>query len=269
MAKSPLTLPAGGKSGPDGPDAKVKDQVKSQVKGIRTTALITPIPPVPRAPLALVRPRPPVIRLRPPVYSPTQEPAMPRPPSRAEQDTLIARIRAIDPDPRAWADLYAMTAPVLRRCLAKYTTPDDLDDLVQDTMIRIFTKLDQYIGDSSFSTWAVAVGTNIAITLLRDRKRETSVITTSIDEPAPDGETTLSDACGAPDRAIEQREAYRTIHAAIEHLTPVQRDCMRLQLEGYTMEEIAAELGISVPNIKSHLRRARIKLGEIIRPETK
>lgn len=52
-------------------------------------------------------------------------------------------------------------------------SPDDVDDLVQDTLLKAFEQLAGFRGDASFKTWLFRIGSNTAIDWLRGRKRWT------------------------------------------------------------------------------------------------
>jgi RNA polymerase sigma factor (sigma-70 family) len=59
---------------------------------------------------------------------------------------------------------------------------------------------------------------------------------------------------------LQRRETRLLVHRAVGSLREEYREVIRLQLQGRTCEEIALELRISVPNVKTRLHRARHEL---------
>jgi RNA polymerase sigma-70 factor (ECF subfamily) len=164
--------------------------------------------------------------------------------------------RAIEGDERALRALWSQHAPhidaVVRRLAGD---PDLAEDIAQEVWIQIFRSLPGYRGDSQFSTWAHRIAVNRTLNALR-RTRRLAKIETEIDDEAaavdPDGERTLLMA---------------TIEEAAARLAPGARAVFYLHdVEGYTHEEIAVELGITAGGSKSQLFKARAKLRKLLAP---
>ena len=68
----------------------------------------------------------------------------------------------------AFADLTEVITRGLRRALAGRGVSDtDLDDFVQESLIRIHQKLDAFRGDSKFTTWAIAISIRVALRIMQ------------------------------------------------------------------------------------------------------
>jgi RNA polymerase sigma-70 factor (ECF subfamily) len=164
---------------------------------------------------------------------------------------------AADGDPRAQRLLWEQHAPhvdaVVRRLVG-----GDLDlaaDVAQEVWVQIFRALPGYRGEAQFGTWAHRIAVNRTLNALR-RTRRLAKIETDIDDDVasvePEGERML---------------LRQTIDAAAAQLAPGARAVFVLHdVQGYTHEEIATELGITSGGSKSQLFKARAKLRRLLAP---
>lgn len=162
--------------------------------------------------------------------------------------------RAIEGDERALRALWSQHAPhidaVVRRLAGD---PDLAEDIAQEVWIQIFRALPTYRGESQFGTWAHRIAVNRTLNALR-RSRRLTKIETDMDE-----ETVSVDHGG--DRAMLRS----VIDAAAAQLSPGARTVFLMHdVEGYTHEEIASELGITAGGSKSQLFKARAKLRKLL-----
>ena len=150
--------------------------------------------------------------------------------------------------------LWSLHAPridaVVRRLVGD---PDAAEDIAQEVWIQIFRALPTYRGDSRFTTWAHRIAVNRTLNALRSTRR----IQTTETEIEEDTVSVEHDG----DRAM----LAATIDAAVQRLSPGARAVFVLHdVEGYTHEEIAAELGITSGGSKSQLFKARAKLRRLL-----
>lgn len=162
--------------------------------------------------------------------------------------------QAIEGDERALRALWSQHAPhidaVVRRLAGD---PDLAEDIAQEVWIQIFRALPTYRGESQFGTWAHRIAVNRTLNALR-RTRRLTKIETDIEEE------TVSVEHGG-DRAMLRS----VIDAAAAQLSPGARTVFLMHdVEGYTHEEIAAELGITAGGSKSQLFKARAKLRRLL-----
>ncbi|HYW32479.1 MAG TPA: sigma-70 family RNA polymerase sigma factor [Gemmatimonas sp.] len=172
-----------------------------------------------------------------------------------DTDAAIVR-RAIEGDERAMRLLWNQHAPhvdaVVRRLAGD---PDLAEDIAQEVWIQIFRALPSWRGDAKFSTWVHRVAINRALNALR-RTRRLASLETGIEE---DSASVEQDG----DRAM----LAASIESAARKLSPGARTVFLLHdVEGYTHEEIAAELGITAGGSKSQLFKARAKLRNLLAP---
>jgi RNA polymerase sigma-70 factor, ECF subfamily len=163
--------------------------------------------------------------------------------------------RAIDGDETALRALWTRHAPhidmVVRRLVG--FDQDLAEDIAQEVWIQIFRALPGYRGDSQFSTWAHRIAVNRTLNALRRTKRLAAI------------ETTVEEDTASVEMDTERSFVAASIEAATAKLSPGARTVFVLHdVEGYTHEEIAQELGITSGGSKSQLFKARAKLRKLL-----
>lgn len=171
-------------------------------------------------------------------------------------DQLLLR-RAMNGDERALRQIWVEHAPHIDAVVKRLCDgdPDMGADIAQEVWIQIFRALPGYRGDSQFGTWAHRIAVNRTLNALR-RVRRLAKIETDIEE----------------DTVSVEMDSDRTflaesIEQAMGHLSPGARAVFVLHdIEGFTHEEIGAELGITSGGSKSQLFKARAKLRRLLAP---
>ena len=120
----------------------------------------------------------------------------------------------------------------------------DAEDVVQDTWIKAVEKLDSFRWESAFGTWLHAIAVNVAREAMRRRGRRQEVEFPDQAEPA----------APAPLERVEVMDLERVIAALPDGYRTV---LVLHDVEGYTHEEIAAQLGVAAGTTKSQLFWAR------------
>ncbi|HUX33591.1 MAG TPA: RNA polymerase sigma factor [Gemmatimonadaceae bacterium] len=169
-----------------------------------------------------------------------------------EQSTIR---RAIQGDEAAMRALWARHAPHIDMVVRRLAGPDHdvAQDIAQEVWIQIFRALPTYRGDSQFATWAHRIAVNRTLNALR-RTRRLARIEVDIED---DSVAVTPDTDGSFVRA--------SIEQAAAQLSPGARTVFLLHdVEGYTHEEIATELGITSGGSKSQLFKARAKLRKLL-----
>lgn len=172
-----------------------------------------------------------------------------------DSDHLLVR-RAVEGDERAMRLLWARHAPhvdaVVRRLVSDVETAADV---AQEVWIQIFRALPSWRGDSQFGTWAHRIAVNRTLNALRRVRRVGRFESALDDEDGAGGAMAVVEPDG--DRAL----LAASIEEAARKLSPGARQVFYLHdVEGYTHEEIAQELGITSGGSKSQLFKARAKL---------
>jgi RNA polymerase sigma-70 factor (ECF subfamily) len=156
------------------------------------------------------------------------------------------------------ADLRAALLRNLRTALANRPRADDslLEDAVQDSVLRVIERVDQFEGRSQFVTWATSIAIRVALGELR-RSRWKDV---SLDELTADSRF-APDAAESTIARHERQAILETLQHAIEHdLTDRQRAALVAELKGMPQEEIADRLGSNRNAIYKLTHDARKKL---------
>lgn len=162
---------------------------------------------------------------------------------------------------RYWDRIFARAFHLLKN-------REDAEEIAQDTFVRAQKGLENFRGDSSFSTWLYQIATNLSHNRYWywfRRKRSASV---SLDQTLGDETTsTLEDILPAegedPGEATLTQEFLQEVTAKMQDLNPKHREILELRnVYNLSYEEIAEELNISVGTVKSRIARARDSLRE-------
>ncbi len=170
-----------------------------------------------------------------------------------ETDQLLIR-RAIQGDERALRMLWSQHAPhidaVVRRLVGD---PEQAADIAQDVWMQIFRALPGFRGDSQFGTWAHRIAVNRTLNALRKSRRIAKA------------ETAIEEDTAATEIDDERAFLAASIDQAAARLPEGARMVFLLHdVEGYTHEDIARELGITTGASKSQLFKARAKLRRLL-----
>ena len=124
---------------------------------------------------------------------------------------------------------------------------EEINDLFQEILVRLWLGFDQFEQRSSVNTWVYRIALNTAINSDKRAKRrpQTVPLSTDIDPYDPQ------------DSSLEQ---IRQLYALINQLDVMDRGLVLLWLEGIGYDEIAAIMGITVANVGIKLHRIKEKL---------
>ena len=145
--------------------------------------------------------------------------------------------------------------PAIARLLWRFAlTRSDLDDLVQDTFLRMVRGLPNWKAEQPFSHWLLRVATNTGRDYFRRqsvrRRWQVDTNTADTEEPVPEAE----DPCADP----AARAAANDVKLALARLTADDRALLTLHhLEGWGLSEIAAQFGWTLTATKLRAWRAR------------
>jgi RNA polymerase sigma-70 factor (ECF subfamily) len=128
------------------------------------------------------------------------------------------------------------------------------EDLLQETMVRIFHGIRRYREEGNFRAWIYRIAANLAVSHLRRSRHFVAdpdpILRRRPDEQAPD-----------PQVALETSEAERDLRLALAALPAEQRTVVLLRLsEGLTLAEIGQVLCVPEGTVKSRLHYAVIRL---------
>ncbi len=141
---------------------------------------------------------------------------------------------------------------------------EDAEDVFQETLLAVFQKIQTLREPGALSTWLYRIVANACLTRRRKSKfapdRELS-----LDELLPQGgvveEGPVLPEAHDPSASLYRREISEALEQAVRDLPPDYRVVWLMRdVEGLDTAEAAEALGISVPNVKMRLHRARLAL---------
>jgi RNA polymerase sigma-70 factor, ECF subfamily len=162
-------------------------------------------------------------------------------------------------------DFRAFEALVVKyqRRVARHVTryvkrPDDVEDVVQEAMLKAYRGLPSFRGDSSFYTWLYRIAMNAAINFVK-RTPKNVVLK---DDLSPNEDDEVVDTHGSdaedPERLLLAKQISATIERALSRLHPDLAQALTLyEVEGLQYKEIAKMLRIPIGTVRTRIFRAR------------
>ena len=146
-------------------------------------------------------------------------------------------------------------------------SPQEVEELTQDTFIKAWRGILSFRGDSKLSTWLHRIAVNTAKNHLVAQKSRISMTDTQrTDDPdavSPEGIDEED-----PERLMAGRQIAETVARAMQELPEVERAAIELrELEGRSYDEIAAALDCPVGTVRSRIFRARERIAAALRPQ--
>jgi len=181
---------------------------------------------------------------------------------RTNQEWLNA-LRGPEHD-QALADLRALLMRGLGYVLAGH--PDvceaDLEDFVQEALLKILAGLDSFRGESRFITWAQKIVVRIAFTEMRRRRWHDVSLEDLVEASTPELiSEIIAGSASNPEKEIVQSALLNTLRQTIiEELTERQRQALVAVLHGMPLEEVARRMGSNRNALYKLLHDARQRL---------
>jgi RNA polymerase sigma-70 factor (ECF subfamily) len=167
--------------------------------------------------------------------------------------------RAQQGDEAAYREALGLMAERLRGWLRRrmQTAPDDLEDLLQETLLAIHLKRGSYDPEVPVSRWMLAIARHKLIDLWRRRGRR-DARHRALDDV---------DEAALPSHS-DEFPVQRDLAVLLGQLPAAQRDAITMtRLEGLTMAEASGRSGVSVSALKVQVHRGLKRLAELVRQE--
>jgi RNA polymerase sigma-70 factor (ECF subfamily) len=156
------------------------------------------------------------------------------------------------------------SSPIYRLGLRMLGTPQDAEDVLQNTFLSALNHLPKFEGRSSLSTWLYRIAANEALMLIRRKKPEINL------DDAQDSEndenllpTQFVDWSALPEDELLSGEGKKALDSAIQSLPESMLIVFVLRdVEGLSIKETADALNLTETNVKTRLLRARMFLRE-------
>jgi RNA polymerase sigma-70 factor (ECF subfamily) len=171
-------------------------------------------------------------------------------------------------DDRFEALYRAHYARVWRYLRSLRLSDDEAHDLSQDVFRRLYEHVESKPEGDEWP-YLATVARNVAFNWFRSQKTQKRTAETESLDALPDGLDLLDRPFSGEETATretnlieeeEQRLRRRQLVAAVRKLSAGQQHCLRLRMQGFSYEEIALNLGVTLDAVKSRLRDAKKSL---------
>jgi RNA polymerase sigma-70 factor, ECF subfamily len=190
-------------------------------------------------------------------------------PTRTNEEWL-ADLRSEGPSREAaLEDLHGVIMNGLPYALSRWLPASEprleslVEEVAQETLLRILDRLNTFEGRSQFTTWAHKIAIRIALTELRRKHwRDSSLDEMMDNEEAPAPESLLEDSSASPETSVERADMMTRVRRIInEELTDRQREALLLlSVQDVPIDEVARRLKTNRNALYKLLHDARLRL---------
>lgn len=160
-------------------------------------------------------------------------------------------------DDAAFEYLFDRYHEAIRRLFMQRMGGIDVDDLLQETFIKVYINLHRYRADYTFGQWVYTIARNTFVDFLR-RRQDDLPIDERFAAPASNAPT--------PEESVINLQQRRQLENYLERLSPHYRRLIELRFfEERSYEEIAAKLALPLGTVKTQIHRARGRLCRLIK----
>ena len=187
--------------------------------------------------------------------------------SNENEKELLAAAKAGDGN--AFGKLLGQYEYRLKRQIGRWLRrPEDVEDVLQQTLLNAWQGLEGFEGRSQLSTWLYRIAENASNSYLQKRKTH-SCHEVSISGLFPDGCVEWEGLAqvghfDTPDGRLEEKQRLDSLIKVNASLPPEMAETHRLRYwEQMSYQEIAATLGVPIGTVRSRINRMRIALGQL------
>ena len=153
-------------------------------------------------------------------------------------------------------DVLPLKNELFRLALRITLNREDAEDVVQETMMKVWNRREQWGEIESMEAFCLTICRNLAL----DRTKRMDNQSTTLDEGHDRADRSYA---SNPEEQAVQRDRVETVRRLMALLPEKQRTCMQLRdVEGKTYKEIAAVMGITEQQVKVNIFRARQTIKE-------
>ena len=150
------------------------------------------------------------------------------------------------------ADVLPLKNKLFRLALRITLNPAEAEDVVQETMIKVWNRREEWQKIDSIEAFCLTICRNLAVDKTRKHGNQNLTLDTT------DHEAIDMSSASNPEEQAMQRDRIQLVRRLINSLPEKQRSVMQLRdIEGKSYKDIAAILGISEEQVKINIFRAR------------
>jgi len=154
---------------------------------------------------------------------------------------------------------------IFARALSMMRNEEEAIDLSQEAWVKAWQRLEQFQGESSFTTWITRIVINLCLDQLRKQKRQRAESIEEMDEETGGVERQMPVVTVNPTERLERGELRQRIDRALDQLSHEHRTVLVLhEFEEMEYKEIAKTMGCSIGTVMSRLFYARRKLAALL-----
>ena len=193
---------------------------------------------------------------------------IPQPRIDVTEQELIRRVREGDKEA-----FYSLVRPhersIFFAAMSVLSNDADAEEAAQEAVLKAFMHIEEFRGDSKFSTWLVQIAINEARMKLRKEHRR---LYESLDESTADEQgdywpKDFADWREIPIEALQRKELREALGKALASLEPKYRQVLVLRdIEHFSVAETAGVLGLSEEAVRTRLHRARLRMRDALAP---
>lgn len=144
-------------------------------------------------------------------------------------------------------ELHRELYPFVRSVVCRHVSPCDVEDVIQETMFKIFRNLQSFAGHAEFRSWVFKIARNEAFTWLRKSQARTTA-----------HELSLEDFDVSQEARIDQRlDAQRILSRLFNGNHQDLSLFLDLKMEGYDVKTVAKKYGLTESCVKIRVHRLR------------
>lgn len=180
-------------------------------------------------------------------------------------DEVLVRLFVNNKDEGAYNEIVHRYSDMIIGFAAKLCRSNlDAEDIKQDVLLILATKLDTFKGKSKFSTWLYRVTLNTCYKYLKQsNKRANKEI--DLDESILESPSTHPLWNKQPDEIAIYKERIAIIGKSVNELTEINKEIFNLKdIRGFSNAEVVERTGLSISAVKSRILRTRLTLKEKI-----
>ena len=168
-------------------------------------------------------------------------------------------------NPEYFGDLVVRYQDRLYRFVGSIVSdPETARDITQESFERAFVALNAFDTRKSFKTWIFTIAKHRAFSYLRWHRNRRTI---SLDTLDAEGEPIIDPKDNQPlaSERLSRTQDRRAVRAALQKIKPAYRAALSLYyLEDMSYQEVAKTLGIRLNTVRTHLRRAKKALMQVL-----